>query len=358
MTTLVKANCHCARNVFQIPFRTSSLPKTVQMCHCNICRHSTGNLGVIDPRIDGVPCTVDSTEETLIPADLSSLVTYDSSKNVTRYFCNTCNAHMFLNIHVEGKEPVWVVLAGNLEKVDGIIKLASHWFVEDTLDGGLSSHLVGPASSPFPRYKGWMQTAEQALPKDWKAHDGGYKNPDTLAVHCHCKKSSFFLTRALKPSDNPAEYWVVPGKEPTDPCRFITAHCLCNSCRQTSGGLIQTWTIVPQENIFDAATNAPVELKDPERRPKGLKQYISSEGKHRESCGTCGATVFWWREMKEGESPHLDVATALVDQDAAGGVRAESWLSWYPQVMATEFAISKEIADLLVEGVAAASGGL
>ena len=348
MTTLVKASCHCGRNVFQVAFKTSTLPKSAEMCHCNICRHCTGNMAVIDPGIVGEPYTVDSTEDNLVPADLSNLKPYTSSSVLKRYFCGTCSAHMFfcMNNKDYGSTPYWTVMWGVLEKIDGILEIKAHMWLSDTLDGGIANHLIGPS-----RHGEWVKKDEESLPLNWRASGEGYKNPDTLPLFCHCRKCSFYLTRALKPSENPAEYWLVPGKEATDPIRFITAHCLCNSCRQTSGGQIQTWTIVPTENVFDASTNAPIDLIDPKKRPQHLHQYVSSDGKHRESCDTCGASVFWWRKMKEGETPHMDVATALIDEVAAGGARAESWLSWYPRVIFPEFALSKATAEMLMEGV-------
>jgi hypothetical protein len=59
--------------------------------------------------------------------------------------------------------------------------------------------------------------------------------------------------------------------------------------------------------------------------------------------------------MKEGESPHLDVATALFDQAATGGARAESWICWYNKVIFKDYALSGEVSTALEEGVKAAT---
>lgn len=316
-------------------------------------------MSVVDPNMDGEPLSPESTEDNFIPGDLSNLTAYRSSSMLTRFFCTTCSAHMFFRSNVQSDDvnspqPSWTVMWGVLEKTDGIITIENHIFVGDTLDGGLADHFRSFAGKPLKRLKGWKEENKEELPLGWKAGDG-YKNPETLPIYCHCRSVSFNLARASKPSDNPAEYWLVPGKEPTDPIRFITAHCLCNDCRLCSGSQIQTWTIIPNELILDPATKQPVDLVEPSKRPKGLKQYMSSDGKHRESCGTCGATVFWWREMKEGESAHMDVATALIDQTAAGGARAESWISWYNRLIYKDSALSGEIANALEEGVKAST---
>ena len=107
--------------------------------------------------------------------------------------------------------------------------------------------------------------------------------------------------------------------------------------------------IVPRVNVIDASTSASVDPETTATRPKGLKQYESSPGKFREFCGTCGATVFWWRE---GIS-HFDLSAGLVDQEA-GGARAKKWLSWYDRIIHPKDAISPATLAALTEGVKAA----
>lgn len=47
----------------------------------------------------------------------------------------------------------------------------------------------------------------------------------------------------------------------------------------------------------------------------------------------------------------MDIATGLVDQDQAGGARAESWLAWVDGVSYEEDALSLELLKSVVEGV-------
>ncbi|TEB36105.1 hypothetical protein FA13DRAFT_1762283 [Coprinellus micaceus] len=308
MTTLISARCHCGRNKFKIPFTSSSLPRPSLMCHCDTCRHSTGSIGLLN------------------------LTVYHASANIGRYFCTMCSAHMFFRWNALGEDR-WGIMTGCLEQIDGIVTLKQHEFVGDTLDGGLADHL--PCAG--------------VLPSGWRA-EGGVKDPELLPLRCHCKHVHLILTRPMKKvKEN--DIWVVPGEEASDSIRFMASHCLCNDCRLASGQEITTWLIVSDENVIDAATNAPVNLQDPEKRPKSLKQYVSSEGHHRESCKTCGATVFWWRHMEGGETPHMDVAAGLIDEEAAGGVRAESWFAWDVREPGfAEYALSKETARALKDG--------
>jgi hypothetical protein len=309
-------------------------------------------MAYMDLRIDGEPLSVDSTEENQKPAPLDNLVAFESSSRATRYFCKTCSAHLFFRTK-DSADRHWAVMSGVLEKVDGIATYTSHIFVGDTLDGGIANHVVRVGDKTLPRHKTWPGDAKGGeAPLGWKDPDASnVTDTSKLPFYCACKAIQFYLTRPTKLSEDPQVYWLVPGSTPEDPIRFNSAHCLCNSCRLTGGNLIQSWAIVSNEHIFDADTNAPLDLADPTKRPKGLSQYQATPGKYRESCGTCGATVFWWREMKEGEHPHTDVAVALVDQIAAGGARAESWLAWYPAVIHKEFSLSSEVAQALANAV-------
>lgn len=319
------------------------------MCHCNTCRHSTGSMGYCNVRIDGpqIPLSIDSTNENHIPADLSNLAEYRASPTAVRYFCSTCSAHMFFRWQAEGEDR-WGIMTGCLERIDGIVTLIQHEFIGDTLDGGLADHIPWYGGKILKRYKDGAPETSEELPLGWNACGG--LNPSMLPLHCHCKAIKLRLTRPTRKLQE-KDIWVVPGKELTDPIRFMATHCLCNDCRLASGHEVTTWLVVSDENIIDSASNAPINLQDPEERPKGLKQYVSSEGHHRESCRTCGASVFWWRNMEDGETPHTDVAAGLIDQEAAGGARAESWFNWEVREPGfADYALSKETKKALQDG--------
>ncbi|KAJ3527620.1 hypothetical protein NMY22_g9721 [Coprinellus aureogranulatus] len=352
MTTLNTGRCHCGRNQFKIPFATSSLPKVEHMCHCNICRHCTGSMGVVDPVIDGKPLSIDSTEDNHLPADFSNLTEYRSSSLASRLFCSTCSAHMFFRSRV--KSDSWTILSGCLEKIDGVVTVIKHIYLADTLDGGIADHFQEVGDKSLRRYHTWGTDDEPGveLPPGWRA-EGHDKNPDTLPLHCQCRSIQLYLTRATRLSDNPEDYWLIAGKEATDHIRFKGTHCLCNDCRLSNGTEIASWLVVPDENIFDRSTNAPVNVVDKDKRPKALKQYMSSNGRYRESCVTCGATVFWWRDMRDGESPHMNVAAGLVDEAAVGGARAEPWIQWHDQPLFSGSALSKHTAKAVEEGLKA-----
>ncbi|KAK9385114.1 Mss4-like protein [Lipomyces mesembrius] len=90
-TTTVLAACLCGSNSHPISFPKSSLPVPVHLCHCDTTRHVSGLLCSSYVPIPDAPFPV------------TSLTQYHSSPEVTRYFCSTCGAPMF--VKVRGSQP-------------------------------------------------------------------------------------------------------------------------------------------------------------------------------------------------------------------------------------------------------------
>jgi hypothetical protein len=121
-------------------------------------------------------------------------------------------------------------------------------------------------------------------------------------------------------------------------------------------------------NAIDARTSLPVtfafpkDANEPSKRPKGLKQYRSSNETFREFCGTCGASAFYWtrpRNAKDSrvsnpsaEEPDvIDVGAGLLDQED-GGSRVEGWCFWFDRVIFSEDGIDKEALEASVKAAA------
>jgi hypothetical protein len=376
--TYVKASCHCGANAFQIPFLASKLPQASDFCHCNACRHITGELAVHCAVLEGQPLSADSGVGNHKPADLSNLTKYNASENLTRYFCSTCSAYLLYE--TKGTvDPHWSVSTGALERTEGIVKVGYHAFLADTLDGGLAHHYRELHGVEIPRYE--FDEGGKQLPLGWKAESllkkqeppkAGEEGEERLSAYCHCKNISIYFTRAKQEeAKDPSKWWIVERKDddPTSRVRFMCGHCLCTSCRTTSGSLVNSWVILPRVNAIDARTSLPVtfafpkDANEPSKRPKGLKQYRSSDETFREFCGTCGACAFYWtRNAKDSrvsnpsaEEPDvIDVGAGLLDQED-GGSRAEGWCFWFDKVIFGEDGIDKAGKEALEAGVKAAA---
>ena len=346
LSTLIKAKCHCGTNVFQVPFKNSELPIAPVMCHCNSCRHITGQLLVHAVTMDGIPLSIDSDPNSRKPGDLSRLKIYTASERIKRYFCPICSAYLFYETNGPNKK--WMVSTGALESVEGIVKVGYHLFVADTLDGGLADRYVELDGAQLPRYAGNQKS--QQLPLGWKSDKlskGTASNWEYLPTYCHCKATSLHLTRlGTDEANDPNKWWAVPMGE-KEHAKFKGNHCVCTSCRTSSGSLIQSWIIIPRTHIIDAHTSKPVSLSNGSNRPRGLVQYESSPGTYRESCGTCGANVFWWSTNKASLPPVVDdepvviaVGAGMIDQEV-DGARAEAWVLWNEAVAFPEDAIDK-----------------
>ncbi|TEB23356.1 hypothetical protein FA13DRAFT_1418703 [Coprinellus micaceus] len=422
--TYVKVACHCGLNELRAGFATDQLPISNDLCHCNTCRHSSGQLAVYHVSVSTLVC-VDSDEpfhvdghggECPSPDGDGDLVAYRTSENAIRYFCSMCSAHLIFRYlgtpreEGEGGEregAFWCVAAGALERTEGIVKVGYHIWVEDTLDGGLADHFRTLEGEDLPRYRRGPKSDEIAL--RWRSETlnqtPNSTNDDTLHISCHCQSNQYKITRPnfesylpysaypdlLHPHDiahlskvrNSADvkWWLRPLGS-SHPTKYFAGHCTCEYCRKTSGFEIQSWAYVPRSNILDQEGNSVV-LQPPEKdevaemreelarigvegsgegekkveaepedpRPKGLKQYISSPGRYREFCRTCGATVFAWQI---GRPDLLCIAVGLVDESQAGA-RAESWFEWcYTRVGYAEQAISPKMVEALTSSLAAA----
>ncbi|TFK32354.1 Mss4-like protein [Crucibulum laeve] len=348
-TTYVPARCHCGKNTFKVAFPSVSLPTISDLCHCDACRHTTGQMAVCVVRIQGVALSATSTPDSEEPADISGLSQYQTSNRLTRYFCSTCSAHVLEYSHEFGN---WSVTAGALERTDGIVNIGFHIYVGDTLDGGLSDHYRTHDGVEVPRYI--EDKGSDMVPLGWKAdvlkqkHEN--EGEDRLFIYCHCKKNQYYLTRVKEVKDAEQEWWLKPSSNESELIKYLGTHCVCTSCRLTSGFEIQSWMFLPRENIIDPATNAVINFTNPAARPKGLTQYTSTPEKeiHREFCGTCGATVFFWLPGRD----IVDVSLGTVDQGQRGA-RAEGWIEWRKRVTQSQDAINPRMLKALMEGVEA-----
>ncbi|KAF9010132.1 Mss4-like protein [Cyathus striatus] len=369
--TYLKASCHCGLNQFRVAFRTENLPIPCDLCHCDSCRHSSGQMMAYYIKVAGPPVAMFDNA----PADLGDLAEYQTGPHSWRYFCTVCSAHMLWVSRMDPDIHLYYVASGVLERVTGISDVKYHAWVEDTKDGGITIWMPIRQDIELPRYA--QDVGTQALPFEWTSipkylSDALPVPLERLPFYCHCKSLEFFITRPnedsaapyapypdlLKPYDvthlselrnsNDEKWWLRPVNSFL-PTKYLAGHCACTTCRLSSGFPIQSWGFVPLANIIDKDGQS-FKLEG-EGRPKGLKQYISSPGKYREFCSKCGATAFWW---ELGRPEVVDVSIGLVDENN-GGARAEGWFDWHKnRVSFAEMALARPTVSSLVDGLKAA----
>jgi len=265
---------------------------------------------------------------------------------------------MFIYLAPEEGGSGWCVSSGVLDRVDGVISVDHHAFVEDTLDGGIADHYRVLNGTELARYKTDLQNGE-TLPHGWKAEKvqqiqkHPLKEDATLSFYCQCRTIELYIKPPPTSIASPeTDWWLTPGKSTNTPVRYRAVHCVCESCRLCSGSVIQSWVYVPIEDVIDKRTSKPVvptsTTGEDSVRMEGLVRYESSPGTFRESCGTCGAVVFFWKTSRDPMV--LDISAGLIDQEQEGA-RAERWFAWREEVECPEDAIDKAGLKALEEGM-------
>ena len=192
MTTL-KTSCACENVTGSVEVPNSELPLKTAMCHCDSCRHQTGVLaasGAIVPQKYPVKWKGDS------------LVYYESSPALRRYFCKQCGTNMYMDS--VPAEDIYLA-SGTIHEGGKYTKLDRHIYVGDTQDGGLATLL--PEASSWMGYEDVTELVNPtALHVPAAKHAPGQEE-SPLNAHCHCNGVRFVITRPTFASREPFKGW-------------------------------------------------------------------------------------------------------------------------------------------------------
>jgi len=316
------------------------------------------------------PLSSDSAPRENKPADLSKLSKYSISNHLNRYFCSSCGAYvLYETVNPASGAPRWSVSAGSLEKSDGILEAGYHQYIGDTLDGGLADFYQGSEGKIIPRFKDEGHRSE-TLPIGWQADSLRAKlessDPpaeESIAAYCQCRRVSFHIKRETTKPKGPEEFWHFAGATDKDPIRFLAGFCACGDCRFASGSIFNPFLFTMRKNIIDDKTGQPIVLgheegaKDAAKADAGGRQhYESSPGVSRDFCGTCGASLFYYKAGRFG-GELIDIYVGLLDENQDGR-RAERWLRWWPAVSHAEagFNVNQSALKILQDGLKAKIG--
>ena len=265
--TTVRAACHCGTNAFTLHYPSASLPVSSSICHCDTTRNVTGMLfASFAPVPDGTSLVAD------INSPPPSVKEYRSSTFGSRYFCTTCGAKLGF-YHREFDK--WFIAIGLLERVDGIVKIEWHQWVGDTVDGGI----VQIMKDDLPRYSQGPDSGMFTTPE--ASTVAPLVKTESLHAKCHCGGFQATIVRpsAAQIENEEARVQCLAGSGD----RWRAGHCLDKACRTTSGLSLTSWCWFPKSHVKITHSSS-------------LVSYRSSEGKVRQFCGGCGATVSFARE--------------------------------------------------------------
>lgn len=323
----INASCHCGLFKHTAVLPLTAFPLKSALCHCNTCRHVSGQLFAT---FAVIPCPVPTDAQ-----GFDKLVPYRSSSSLARYFCPVCGASV---LNREADE--WEYASGVIEFLTedgrnahdllpgGLLNRAV-LFVSDAVDGGAVPWVnEGKAEGLACRKMGYRDSqdvtdAMLAGTQDYPKQNAKSKEP-TLKASCHCGKSKLELLPSVESG------------------RYQAGLCACTSCRKACGFEFTSWAKLPKDRI---------KMADGRSLDKGLIDmgaYKTSDQVERHFCKKCGATVSYYHNGMDT----IDIASGLFE--APEGSRADNWLQWNQggdNLGYEEDALDKEFAKKLADGV-------
>lgn len=329
-------HCLCNSHKFSVSLPASKLPLTASCCHCNECRHLTGAMYTCAVEWPGSP-------ESILG---SSLQRYTYAKNSVLMFCGTCGTPVFAQRISEGEAPdVFYLAVGLLPNLKvGLVKIAQHLWVGDTLDGGASVYMqnLNGTTQPIPRWRKGHGEADGLLDRDWppqascQEKAASASSRDRVHIQCICKGVDFTLSRGHDGFSELKAEGKLPGWVNPTTLKPVAAYDACDSCRFMVGVPIMHWTFarVSQLGFSTGSRDAEVfptntlDLKAALKAGKDsrfgtLAFYESSPDVQRYYCSRCSASVFY---AVDDLHDQVDIAMGLLR--APEGSRAESWVEW------------------------------
>ncbi|KIX99619.1 uncharacterized protein Z520_04252 [Fonsecaea multimorphosa CBS 102226] len=325
------------------------MPNECIMCHCNVCRYTTGSLGVSYLALSGPPSE----------KSLTSTTAYKSSEKYTRYFCQKCGCNVFVRSERDGR---WLACPGILERSEddkdessqmkcpnNITKVICHWYLDDAKDGGIAPFLTKLSGRDVPCYRTEPDAEDEdrleesdllrlqmtSLAQQPSALERG----QMLEVSCHCGECQLLIAPPAYTATS--EGWYVPK---TDRSKYYARFCCCRSCRLTLGFTLQPWAYIPPSQFFTLEKEPVVfgpKTKETVQIDK-LKHYQSSEFVIRSFCSVCGATVFY----QSFERPYIIDLSVGVVRSKMGNAMAGEWLEWDREIVSKRAeAVDEELVE-------------
>ena len=333
------------------------LPCTTELCHCNPCRQTSGNL------FEGFVQLKESKPSTDVQ---SKCTAYASSKTHLRWFCSTCGTKLFISGRKDDGTPIgsWSCLGGAIDpptsagdSMANVLDVETHeWLTDTGGDGGMAPLMTKLGDREIACYDTdreshrytsteleFMVKASASIPAPAKG--------DTLRAECRCGGVSLRIKPANHADENiPRLEEYIPkdasGARIND--RYYACTCTCRDCRLHTGVSLTTWVYIPPTQIINPHTNERVaQHRDASDNPasnRGLKlmYYWSSPGVCRAFCSVCGASVFY---TFDDRPEIINIGPGLLRPDKSG-IMAREWVAWdWGETSFAEEATDRDITE-------------
>lgn len=332
-TKTLEAKCFCGSVHFTVDVPLSSLPFPVHLCHCSICRFTTG-----------APCVF----HTPLGASKANFIAPSSEANITSYvakgavsrqeFCSTCGCH----IKCAGDGDHWVGSTSIfVDNGPDIFRINRNIYSKSTKDGGIASMLTNVGGRDMVE---WEPPADSPRAKLVESQpEVGEDGQERLRAQCHCGGVSFTFGR---PTQEMLDDEFTAGfVSPLDKKKWLALLDVCTDCRLVAGTNVIGWTFLPL-SICEPPIKADLKIGT-------SKTYATSPGVLRSFCGTCGATVFYSNDERRPDEKRqiVDLATGILR--APKGVMADDWFTWRTTLAWRSSGITydKEFVEALQEGM-------
>ena len=312
--TTIEGKCSCGSVHFSFDIPSTEFPLKTHLCHCSICRYSTGAPAIFHKVLPTgcKPKYIGASSE-------AKLGTYLLQRTGSlSHFCSTCGCHVFCTV----PDQDFMVISTSILTFESRkhVQISKHVHSDSVSDGGIACMLsrIGDRQLDVwnPKQEGPSFGVIQPEPE--MTHNG----KDRLRAECHCKGVSFTLGR---PTAEVIEDEFLQGfVSPTDSTKWVACFDVCNDCRLVSGTNVIGWCFVALSSC-EPQIGADLEIGT-------AKIYKSSQGVLRSFCGTCGATVFYScddRRKPDGRQA-VDIATGILR--APEGPMAQNWLTWRSKI--------------------------
>jgi hypothetical protein len=345
-TVNVNASCHCKTHTYSFPIPLSHLPLRGSHCHCNQCRHGGGVLFASYARL---PPSVPLPYSPESPAP-STLQVYQTIPQVKRYFCRKCGTHLFYCSKSDAAPETenWSVATGAISKTgDGIVEYKWHEHVQvSTQEDGID--FIALLNDKLPRYPTdesdrkppltdaeIMAFLEIARPPRFTSTSTGNtvaNDPSKLIeISCRCGSVRALLSRPLA---HPENKWL-QSFATTSTNTWKGSHCICQSCRLSSGYPVMSWIFPSHEHLQWLPSPNPAPLPPGKggdyKAAAGMSYWRSSVDVERSFCATCGATVLYEVDDRPGLYD-LAVGLLVTNSRAGDGLMLREWVQWEPQI--------------------------
>ncbi|PNY18826.1 DUF636 domain protein [Tolypocladium capitatum] len=331
----LEAKCFCGSVHLSFDMPVSSLPLSVYLCHCSLCRYSTG-----------APCIVHAQFPVgLLPKHLGEsgegkMTSYTSEGAGCSYvFCSTCGCH--IGAVSLGRDQWTMATSIFADHGPENFRITLHVFSKSAKGGGISSVLTRMGDGEM---KSWDPPDDDPSAKVVEAEaEVGEDGEDRLRSQCKCGGVSFAVRRPTQTVLD--DGFMSKLVSPRDRKKWRALYDTCNDCRLTTGTHVVGWATVPLA-LCEPKIDATLRIGT-------AKTYSSSEGVLRSFCGVCGATVFYSSASRQPseEQAVVDVATGILR--APEGPMAEDWLTWRerPAFAASGIRYDKHFSEALDEGM-------